>query len=109
MDRLAKQHDKERLTTADFTLMFSGLENQCTADELVAALSTELSELGFDENKIAYIEVRPSPPPPSTSPTTLHLTTLLHLTTTLLQLTPRFSTPTKQTRRSGSTVATSYS
>ena len=48
--------------------MFSGLENQCTADELVAALSTELSELGFDENKIAYIEVRPSPTRPSTSP-----------------------------------------
>ena len=47
--RLALQHDRERLTTADFSLMFSGLEHSCTADELVAALSTELAELGFDE------------------------------------------------------------
>ena len=55
--RVALQHDQEHLTTADFSLMFSGLEKTVTADELRESLHSELATLGFDRSKIAYIEV----------------------------------------------------
>lgn len=54
--RIARQHDYERLTTADFALMFRGLDGTIPPEALTTALQTELASLGFDESKIAYIE-----------------------------------------------------